>query len=343
MFEGAFSGCTGLTTVDIHDGCEVIGTQCFYGCTSLNSIDIPESVTSIGVEAFYGCNSLATATIGDGVTTIGASAFSGCETLSSLTLGVGLTTIGYRAFYGCKALKSVELPDYLTDFPAKAYSDNSEAFAQCTSLTKVILGKRIANMGDGVFSGCTNIAQIEIKDGCKVIGGKCFNGCDNIQTIVNNCVELPETAANAFSSYTAALYVPEESFATYQTTEPWSKFSTIGTIEGGVPEPSTTKCATPTIKYANGELTFECATDDVEFVYEIKDNDVSTGSGSHVALACSYQISVYAKKAGYENSDTATYQLELANKLPGDMDGNGILNAADVVLLVDEVMKEEKK
>ena len=340
MYEGVFSGCTGLTTVDIHDGCEVIGTECFYGCTALQSIDIPESVTSIGANAFWGCEELKKATIGDGVVTIGTSAFQDCKKLATLTLGEGLTTINYRAFYGCESLSSVVIPDYVSSIPAKAYSDNAETFANCKNLQSVTLGKRIETMGYGVFSGCVNITKVEIKNGCKVIGAKCFDGCNDIKTIVNNCVELPETAANAFSDYSAALYVPEESFATYKATEPWSKFGSIGTIEGGVIEPATDKCATPTIKFAGGELTFECETEGVEFVYDIKDDDVSSGSSSQVKLACTYHVNVYAKKAGMENSETATYTIDLL-KAGADVNGDGIINAADIVSIVNIIREAE--
>ena len=54
----AFSGCTGLTSIEIPSGVTSIGDYAFEGCTGVTSIEIPGSVTSIGGEAFSGCTSL---------------------------------------------------------------------------------------------------------------------------------------------------------------------------------------------------------------------------------------------------------------------------------------------
>lgn len=62
-----------------------IGQGAFEGCSGLTSIDIPNSVTSIGEEAFAYCTSLTSVTIGSGVTSIGEEAFNGCSGLTSIT------------------------------------------------------------------------------------------------------------------------------------------------------------------------------------------------------------------------------------------------------------------
>ncbi len=54
----AFSGCDGLTSIDIPDSVTSIGSFAFYDCDSLTSITIPDSVTSIGSYAFEYCNKL---------------------------------------------------------------------------------------------------------------------------------------------------------------------------------------------------------------------------------------------------------------------------------------------
>ena len=81
-----------------------------------------------------------------------------------------------------------------------------------------------------------------------------------------------------------------------------------GTIDHGSGE-SDKKCATPTISYHNGKLTFECTTEGAEFQSSITDSDITSYNSSEVQLGVTYIISVYAMKAGYENSDVATATL----------------------------------
>lgn len=55
--DGAFSSCSGLTSINIPNSVTSIGSSAFWGCSGLTSIEIPNSVTSIGDCAFY-CYSL---------------------------------------------------------------------------------------------------------------------------------------------------------------------------------------------------------------------------------------------------------------------------------------------
>ncbi|MBQ3623065.1 MAG: leucine-rich repeat domain-containing protein [Bacteroidaceae bacterium] len=78
-----------------------IGVGAFSGCTGLTSITIPNSVTTIGSGAFSCCSGLTSVTIPNGITTIETGTFEYCHGLTSITLPEGLTTIGYWAFYQC--------------------------------------------------------------------------------------------------------------------------------------------------------------------------------------------------------------------------------------------------
>ena len=55
---GAFSGCIGLTSIEIPNSVTRIGRGAFSGCSTLTSITIPNSVTSIENSAFKGCEAL---------------------------------------------------------------------------------------------------------------------------------------------------------------------------------------------------------------------------------------------------------------------------------------------
>ena len=121
----------------------------------------------------------------------------------------------------------------------------------------------------------------------------------------------------------ATLHVPDESVEYYKNTYPWSLFGTIVGLSGG----GSNKCAKPTISYQNGKLVFNSATAGATCQYSITDSDIKSGSGNDVQLTVTYNVSVYATKAGMENSDVATASLCWIDKEP--VINTDISNAAE--------------
>ena len=74
--EGAFEGCTSLTTVvfDKSGNLEAIGENAFAGCTALSGIELPDGVSSIGAGAFAG-SGVSSVSLPDSVSDIGEGAF----------------------------------------------------------------------------------------------------------------------------------------------------------------------------------------------------------------------------------------------------------------------------
>ncbi len=168
----------------------------------------------------------------------------------------------------------------------------------------------MTSIGDYAFSYCSGLTSVTIGSSVRSIGQKAFADCGKLEEVHCFAEKVPSTNTDTFEkSYPEymTLYVPAGSLNDYKTTEPWSKFGTIKAISGTGEEP--TKCATPTISYADKRLSFSCETEGVEYVSEIKDADIKKYYDATIDLTATYEISVYVTKAGYENSDIATATL----------------------------------
>ena len=193
IYNYAFYGCRGLTSVTIPDSVTSIGDYAFSFCIGLESfivdsnnpsyksvnglllskdgkkliagvngdVVIPQGVTSIGDYAFRGCSGLTSITIPNSVTSIGEEAFSYCSRLTSVTIPNSVMSIGDSAFWNCDGLTSVAIPDSVT-------SIGDWAFRGCSNLKSAIfLGDAPRNVGDYIFDDCADDFTIKVKKGTK--------------------------------------------------------------------------------------------------------------------------------------------------------------------------------
>ena len=335
----AFYRCSGLTSVTIPNSVTTIGNDAFEDCSGLTSVTIPNSVTTIGEYAFYRCNNLTSLTIPNSVTTIGNSAFRYCTSLTSLTIPGSVTSIGAFAFQSCSGLASVTIPNSVT-------SINEHVFEDCISLTSVTIPNSVTSIGNSAFHNCNDLTSVTIGTGIYSIYREAFSNCYELTDVFCYAENVPNTNSDAFQdSYIndATLHVPVASINHYKSTSPWSGFGTIMGTDGSAPV--TQKCATPTINYVNGKLSFSCETEDVEFVSEIKCADINKFYSKDVSLTGKYTVTVYATKTGYDNSDTVTEEIDISggasSGVPGDVNGDGIVNTADIVAIANIIMGAE--
>ena len=329
-----FQGCSNLTSIVIPNGVKSIGLAAFSQCSGLTSVAIPNSVTSIGGSAFNGCSGLPSITIPNSVTSIGNNAFDNCSSLNSVTIPNGITKIEERTFRRCSSLTSINIPNSVTKIGEYAFEFCSSlisivipssltkiegwVFHGCSSLTTISIPNSVKLIDYGAFYGCSSLNSVTIGSGINTLGHEVFASCPELKDVYCYAINVPYTQLDVFrDSYIehASLHVPAESVNAYKTADPWKNFKNIVSLAGGdVPEPS--KCATPSINYTNGKLMFNCETEGAECQYTISDNDIMSGSGNEVQLTVTYNISVYATKSGYDNSETATATLCWIDKEP---------------------------
>ena len=108
------------------------------------------------------------------------------------------------------------------------------------------------------------------------------------------------------------------------------------------------KCATPTISVVNGKVHFDCETEDVKFHYGFTNPIFANNVGNDMEIPSSYNLTVYATRTGYEDSEVATLEIPVGsgssnqekNGVLGDLNGDNVVNAADMVTLVNIIMGE---
>ena len=162
------------------------------------------------------------------VISIGYGSFNSCYELISVTIPNSVTNIGESTFSYCKSLTSVTIPNSVT-------SIGSDAFFDCSSLTSIIIPNSVTNIGFFAFSGCSSLISIVIPNSVTVINNYAFANCSNLENIYCYAENLFYIGNDIFKdSYIeyATLHVPSSTISYYQTTEPWSGFGTIKTLEG---------------------------------------------------------------------------------------------------------------
>lgn len=156
----------------------------------------------------------------------------------------------------------------------------------------------------------------------------------------------PSTQTNTFENSLiehAKLIVPDESLDSYKTTPPWSGFGTFEGLSGTISEKE--KCATPSINYNNGKITFKCETEGVTYWSTITNPDITSYTGNEINLGGTYYIKVYATKPGYSDSDEATAEINLLDNsgshIKGDVNGDDLVNMSDVTQIINIILGKE--
>ena len=247
---GAFSDCTGLTSVTIPNSVTSIGDNAFAYCSSLTSVTIPNSVTSIGDYAFRECIGLTSVTIPDSVTSIGGKAFYKCTGLTSpiynahvfafmpksysgaYTIPDGIESIAGGAFDGCRGLTSVTIPNSVT-------SIGGDAFRGCSGVTSVMWNAKNCSSGgfgsqvssfifgnevETIPASCCssmNITSVTIPNSVTSIGKNAFRDCIGLTSVTIEAETPPTLGAGAFD-YTndCPIYVPCGTIDAYKAAWP---------------------------------------------------------------------------------------------------------------------------
>ena len=227
----AFMHCSSLATVTFEKGSQlktIAGDSydgAFSDCTALTSIEIPASVETIEATAFKRCSKLATVTFekGSQLKTIGGGyyssyyhgAFSDCSSLTSIEIPASVETIEATAFKRCSKLTTV-------------------TFEKGSQL-KIIGGGFDTNVGYryiyGAFSELKNLMTVDMSACTQVeIIEECAFYNDPELRLFKVSTETPPTCENnAFVGINpySVLKVPSGCANAYKAATGWKNFASI--------------------------------------------------------------------------------------------------------------------
>ena len=182
-----------------------------FNSTDITSVEIPESVKSISYAAFCYCHDLVSVSLPESLESIGKSAFEVCSNLREIVLPSHLKVLGDGAFFE-SGLVSITLPEGLEIIEDSAFEYNEK-------LESAIISGSVQSIGRYAFSGCGRLKHVEI-------------ACANPPACFSNAFGTPYEWGGTFS---ANIYVPDESGAVYAAAQGWKDFLPLLFTRSGTP------------------------------------------------------------------------------------------------------------
>ncbi len=174
----AFSGCTGITRLDIPKGCRLeeralnnmnylkeLSLPLYDSFDELFYVDFtpeyPKKLEALHIKHIEGsnkvigsCKSLKSLSFDDSITNIPRSFAEGCSSLEEIKLPSSLKTIGDAAFAGT-AIREFTVPSVMKSIPDRMFSG-------CDQLTRVNLHDKVTSIGMMAFYGCSSLSKLDL-------------------------------------------------------------------------------------------------------------------------------------------------------------------------------------
>lgn len=150
LAEGAFFGCTKLSTVELSSTLKEIGIMALAECAITGAFNVPDSMENIGDISCYSNQftevNLFQTMSGSKLKTIGEYAFYTCFLIEKpVVFPSGLTTVAQGAFSFCSNIRSIYV-----DCPYSVF--HWSTFDGCNNLSTIYLGENATGWPSTVFS-----------------------------------------------------------------------------------------------------------------------------------------------------------------------------------------------
>lgn len=250
---GAFFKCLKLKKVILPETIKKLNESVFMSCSTLAEINFPNELESIGRNALY-MTAITEFVAPKSLKILGDNALYGTQ-ITKVVLNDRLEKIGQAAFAACKQLAKIEIennPNFkLVD--GVLYNADETTLVVYPLADKRPLYKTlptVTTIYQGIFEGAVNLKDIYINEGVKTIPvSLCCNaealermywpasitevkvgaidGCKKLRELHVAAIKAPAADTGAFGvmfkNYTAYLYVPFGSKASYEANEEWNE------------------------------------------------------------------------------------------------------------------------
>lgn len=201
-----FANCPKLTEITLPVNASEVSALFVRGSKNLTTINVPENCPNYSSHNGMLCSKDgkeliacpwgkgAEPEIPEGVTAIGKSCFDSYP-LQWIEFPESVEVIGERAFASCTALDELVLGKNVREI-------GQQAFQLCSQLTSVTFNDKLQSIGIQAFSSCSKIKALEIPDNVTSISSMAFDYCSGI-TSIKVGAGVTELSSGVFSGCSA--------------------------------------------------------------------------------------------------------------------------------------------